>query len=578
MKRGISILLVALMLSGPLISLVGMQNSDAAASVASSWPMLRGNPQHTGLSPYDTSNNNGGFLWNYSIGWSFHTEVSIGPDGTIYERYGGSHLIALNPDGTLKWNYTEEGFVSDLSCSTPTIGPDGTIYVGFSDGLTAFNLDGKVKWIGDIATGSVVIGSDGTIYGGGSSSNYLYALYPNGTLKWTYAPTSDFNTNNIYGMSSPAIGADGTLYTTSSDRHLYAVNPDGTGKWNFTTGAEISTLAVVGSDGTIYFGSRDSSLYAVDSSGNLKWKFETGDDISETPAIGPDGTIYLGADDSYLYAINPDGSLKWKFTPPDQGYRYTFSSPTISADGTIYVGCNDGFLYALAPDSSVKWKYKISSHDIVENAAIGSDGTIYAITYLGLLSAFGGSGHAVWPPSHPRNLQVKEEGGKMVLSWDAPGDTGNSQITTYRIYRSVFATGEGGYIGNVSGNTFRYEDTFHLKSGETYYYYVTAVNEAGESRPSDKVNITMKGEETGGGVPGGGGSGMPCLIIAGLQALIAIAAVLFLRKRKYRPAQAGQFHYQNPPQEMMWNSAGIPEPVEQGPPENTPEQEEQYVF
>ena len=45
----------------------------------------------------------------------------------------------------------------------------------------------------------------------------LYALTPNGSLKWQYA------TGGYRSMSSPAVGADGTIYVGSDDDNLYAL-------------------------------------------------------------------------------------------------------------------------------------------------------------------------------------------------------------------------------------------------------------------------------------------------------------------------------------------------------------------
>jgi len=36
--------------------------------------------------------------------------------------------------------------------------------------------------------------------------------------------------------SSPAIGSDGTIYVGSYDSNLYAINPDGSLKWKYSTG------------------------------------------------------------------------------------------------------------------------------------------------------------------------------------------------------------------------------------------------------------------------------------------------------------------------------------------------------
>ena len=105
----------------------------------------------------------------------------------------------------------------------------------------------------------------------------------------------------------------------------------------------------IGADGTIYVGTIDTAdlLYAVTDGGQgvvaQKWAFKAGDDVESSPAIGSDGTIYVGADDDNLYALNPDGTLKWKFATGS----YVYSSPAIGADGTIYVGSEDHNLYAV---------------------------------------------------------------------------------------------------------------------------------------------------------------------------------------------------------------------------------------
>ncbi|MEM4229483.1 MAG: PQQ-binding-like beta-propeller repeat protein, partial [Thermoproteota archaeon] len=85
--------------------------------------------------------------------------------------------------------------------------------------------------------------------------------------------------------------------------YLYALNPDGTLKWKYQTGGYVYSSPSIGSDGTIYFGSYDSHLYALNPDGTLKWKYKTGDYVYSSPAIGSDGTIYFGSGDGCLYAI-----------------------------------------------------------------------------------------------------------------------------------------------------------------------------------------------------------------------------------------------------------------------------------
>ncbi len=185
--------------------------------------------------------------------------------------------------------------------------------------------------------------NDGTIYVGSIDKN-IYAVNPNGTLKWFYT-TEDWITD-----SSPAIGPDGTIYIGSQDKNLYALNPNGTLKWRFTTGDEIYSSPTIGTDGTIYIGSLDNNIYALNQDGTLKWRFTTGDSVFSSPVICSEGTIYVGSNDNHLYAITPDGTLKWRF-----GTRGgIYSSPAIGRDGTIYFGSNDGYLYAIGEGEGVQ--------------------------------------------------------------------------------------------------------------------------------------------------------------------------------------------------------------------------------
>ena len=111
----------------------------------------------------------------------------------------------------------------------------------------------------------------------------------------------------------PAIGGDGTIYVGSSDHALYAINPDGSLKWTYTTGDTIFDSPAVGGDGTIYIGSSGHTLYAINPDGSLKWSYSEGGGLFQTPIVAADGIVYVGRSDRSLYAFNPDGSpgLPW---------------------------------------------------------------------------------------------------------------------------------------------------------------------------------------------------------------------------------------------------------------------------
>jgi outer membrane protein assembly factor BamB len=105
------------------------------------------------------------------------SSTAIGPDGTLYE---GRH--AYYPDGSVKWT-------SPLGLTgMPAIGKDGTLFIGDFPGsapestLYAINPDGTQKWSFPTTAyngfSSAAIGPDGTVYVGCSNGN-LYAIYSN---------------------------------------------------------------------------------------------------------------------------------------------------------------------------------------------------------------------------------------------------------------------------------------------------------------------------------------------------------------------------------------------------------------
>ena len=91
------------------------------------------------------------------------------------------------------------------------------------------------------------------------------------------------------------------------------------------------------------------------------------------------------------------------------------------------------------------------------------------------------------PPSSPQNLTGVRDGESVVLSWDPPENDGGSSITGYRIYKGT-SSGEETFLIEVSSTTTSYTDT-DVSGGNTYWYYVTAVNSVGESNPSNEVSV-----------------------------------------------------------------------------------------
>jgi outer membrane protein assembly factor BamB len=119
-------------------------------------------------------NPDGTMKWKTNMGEG-GTSPTIGQDGTIYAGY--TKLHAINPiNGSIKWLYDVSGTIRG---GTPCNSVDGTIYIGTSDGgkLIAINPNGTLKWqqpIG-ICESAPAIGSNGIIYIG-SNNDYLFAF------------------------------------------------------------------------------------------------------------------------------------------------------------------------------------------------------------------------------------------------------------------------------------------------------------------------------------------------------------------------------------------------------------------
>lgn len=186
--------------------------------------------------------------------------------------------------------------------------------------------------------------------------------------------------------SSPAVGADGTVYfgAGSEDAHdtaVYAVTSDGVRKWRLSIGDEgvIGASPAIGPDGTVYIGGMDSVLYAIDgSTGAKKWSYAAGSPLYAAPAIAADGTIYF-RDETTLYALSAAGVLKWSQTLNTAAAGGTYCSPVIARDGTIYIGTTAGVLRGITDQgtsASVEWTYTAVG-DIYTTPAIGEDGTLY---------------------------------------------------------------------------------------------------------------------------------------------------------------------------------------------------------
>jgi large repetitive protein len=189
-------------------------------------------------------NPNGTTNWTCKTGGEIRSSPAIGTNGQIYFGSLDGVIWSLNPDGTTNWTVNTGMQVR----SSPAIALDGTIYIGYGstnvNNLLALSPNGTTNWIftmGGVPSYSTTsyqfsspsVGPDGTIYVG-SLDKRLYAINPDGSTNWVF-----FVGANIF--SSPTIGADGTIYL-GADSRLWAIGLHVAGDYGFRLWARLNPL------------------------------------------------------------------------------------------------------------------------------------------------------------------------------------------------------------------------------------------------------------------------------------------------------------------------------------------------
>jgi len=285
--------------------------------------------------------------------------------------------------------------------NTPVIDANGAIYIGSADHyLYALNPDGSLKWkylTGGIIDSAGALGRFDLQKGYApltfiSGDGYMYNFRtddgiadPAQRLLWKYqAELRPGVSYNRWFEGNVAIGPDGTLYAGNTNFNYYAINPDGTSKWTYSTTSNNWSQSAFAADGTIYWGSLDTFIHAVAPDGLALWSTRTLGFVAASAAVGSDGTVYIGSFDSNLYALDPlTGKTKWTF--PTNDHIYSSAALGANAQGNttaIYFGSADGMFYAVSPQGKLLWKYD-TGDPIRSSPAIGLSAQGGEVVYFG---------------------------------------------------------------------------------------------------------------------------------------------------------------------------------------------------
>jgi Tol biopolymer transport system component len=354
----------------------GLDTAESDAGVTgladTPWPMYMHDPQHTGRSSLTGIPHNSELLWVQPIPKSANENggMTVMLDGDLLINDG--YLTRFDPvQREIRWRYPFGG-----SHSVPVLDSEGNIYLGFNkfylSEFAKVSSDGNIIWEREIdnqsPSGSPVFGTDGYI-----KLHHQYRLFsvdPLGNFVSEYDLPS-------YGINSPAIGLDGTVYVVSYS-NLLAFDNDLNLIWalNPPLGLSEQQGISIGSDGTLYPTAWEGVLYAYQPNKTLSWEFDP--DVCDEyecnmhTALADNGNIYLYADpgyprSSYLFFVSQLGEEIWRReipVNPVTGIAPWFTS-TLLVDGlnNVYFCTWNSHCYGVSPDNELFWDYEFPSND-----------------------------------------------------------------------------------------------------------------------------------------------------------------------------------------------------------------------
>lgn len=321
----------------------------------------------------------------------------------------------------------------------PAVGADGRVFVNDVNGVVhAFSPAGAPLWTFDLegvgANGPCAVGADGSIYVVGDPAGpavSLFALRPDGTLRWVF---SDTGTQGV--IAGPGVGPDGNVYVVTQlpGAGLVSLTPDGQLRWTRQASTGLFESGPLGAE--LAFGSSSPGgpanrvflafdmigtgagqrLFGFDLDGDEVFSVNTGAQTNNfflqpqaQPVTGPDGRPYLTTQRTNGWALEAydpsSGSVLSQYQAlPANG----MSPPSFDAAGNAYLTRSLLFLASASPSGSERWSWTDGS--ILYGPTVSPDGSQLLLAGVpnfgqpGFLRAFDAQGNPLWKVDLPTEL------------------------------------------------------------------------------------------------------------------------------------------------------------------------------
>ena len=317
----------------------------------------------------------------------------VGRDGLVVAASNGGVLHGIDlRTGADRWRLDAHAtYGSDLS-TTPLITGDGLIlWPGPANALIAVDASGRERWRLQFGgePRSPALTPDGSLVVGDAAGGLTAFARPSAER----APQRRWHLQlGTTSYSSPAVGSDGTVYTTV-DRDLVAVR-DGMVRWRTSAGDISETSPAITPAGLIVFSANDDVIRALTPAGRPVWSYAIGALTYSSPAVTRDGLVLFG---DHLGRVTTLDGATGKLLAQVHGLARTptlrsvgvWTQPIVDARHDVYFGTRPGHIYGFSARG--RRLLDIDTGATVDSyPALAADGTLLVGSESGELWAIGG--------------------------------------------------------------------------------------------------------------------------------------------------------------------------------------------